>query len=65
VIGLFKTELIRRQGPWRGVEHVEAATAGWVHWFNTSRLLEVNADLPPIELEQSYYRRNPDLAEAG
>jgi hypothetical protein len=26
VIGLFKTEVIRRRGPWRGVEDVEFAT---------------------------------------
>jgi putative transposase len=65
VVGLYKTECTQREGPFRGVDDLELATAGWVHWFNTSRLLEVNADLPPIELEQSYYRRNPDLAEAG
>jgi len=39
VIGLFKTEVIRQQGPWRGLEHVEYATLDWVHWFNTQRLL--------------------------
>lgn len=65
VIGLFKTELIRRQGPWRTVEHVEAETADHVHWFNTERLMEVNGDLPPIELEQVHYRLNPRLAEVG
>jgi putative transposase len=27
VNGLYKTELIRRQGPWRNAEHVELATA--------------------------------------
>jgi putative transposase len=65
VIGLFKTELIRRQGPWRTVDQVEAATLGWVDWFNHHRLLEVNGDLPPVELEQAHYRQHPDLAEAG
>jgi putative transposase len=65
VIGLFKTELIRRRGPWRTVEHVEAATLGWVDWFNHHRLLEVNGDLPPVELEQAHYRQHTDLAEAG
>jgi transposase InsO family protein len=30
VIGLFKTEVIRRQGPWRGLEDVEFATLEWV-----------------------------------
>ena len=65
VIGLFKTELIHRHGPWRTVDQVEAATLGWVDWFNHHRLLEVNGDLPPIELEQAHYRQHPDLTEAG
>jgi putative transposase len=65
VIGLFKTELIRRRGPWRTVEHVEAATLHWVDWFNRHRLLEVNGDLPPIELEQAYYRQTTGLDQTG
>ena len=65
VIGLFKTELIRRRGPWRTVDHVEAATMGWVHWFNHHRLLEVNGDVPPIELEQGYYRQHTGLDQTG
>ena len=65
VIGLFKTELIRRLGPWRTVEHVEAATLDWVDWFNHHRLLEVNGDLPPIELEQAHYRHTAGLTETG
>ena len=66
VIGLFKTELIKPGGPWRITEQVEAATLHYVHWFNHHRLLESNGDLPPIELEQAYYRlHNSDLAEAG
>jgi len=40
VIGLFKTEVIRRQGPWRHLDAVELATLTWVDWFNTRRLLE-------------------------
>ncbi len=65
VIGLFKTELIRRRGPWRTVEQVEAATLNYVDWFNHHRLLETNGDIPPIELENAYYRQHPDLAETG
>jgi len=65
VIGLFKTELIRRRGPWRTIEQVEAATLHWVDWFNHHRLLEINGDIPSIELEQAYYRQHPDLDEAG
>ena len=32
VIGLFKTEVIRRRGPWRSLEAVEFATLAWVDW---------------------------------
>ncbi len=28
-VGSFKKELIRRQGPWRDVDHVELGTAEW------------------------------------
>jgi putative transposase len=34
VIGLFKTEVIRLNGPWRHLEAVEFATLDWVDWFN-------------------------------
>ena len=33
--GLYKTEVIRRSGPWRNVDAVESATLFWVDWFNT------------------------------
>ena len=32
--GLYKTEVIRRRGPWRDVNAVEIATAEWVEWYN-------------------------------
>jgi transposase InsO family protein len=40
VIGLYKTELIYHEGTWRGLDHVELETLGWVAWYNTQRLLE-------------------------
>jgi putative transposase len=40
VIALFKTEVIRRQGPWRHLEAVEFATLTWIDWFNNRQLLE-------------------------
>ena len=51
---LYKSELIRGpgQGPWRGVDDVELATLGWVHWFNTERLHGTLDDVPPVEYEQ-------------
>jgi hypothetical protein len=33
VNGLYKTEVIRRRGPWRTVDDVELATLTWVDWF--------------------------------
>jgi transposase InsO family protein len=57
VIGLYKTEVIRRQGPWRHSEAVEFATLAWMDWFNTRRLLEPLGHVPPIEYEEAYYRR--------
>jgi transposase InsO family protein len=53
--GLFKTELIRRRGPWRSLEAVEFATLEWVDWYNTRRLLEPIGNIPPAEAEERYY----------
>ena len=55
VIGLFKTEVIQRKGPWRSLEAVEFATLAWVHWFNSARLLEPIGYVPPDEYEARYY----------
>ena len=55
VIGLFKAEVIRRQGPWRALEAVEFATLVWVDWFNNQRLLGPIGDVPPAECEAQYY----------
>jgi transposase InsO family protein len=57
IIGLFKTEVIRQRGPWRGIEAVELATLEWVDWFNHRRLLEPIGDVPPAENEDEYYRQ--------
>jgi len=57
IIGLYKTEVIRLRGPWRGLEDVEFATLEWVAWFNTRRLLEPIGHVPPAEFEEAYYRR--------
>ena len=57
VIGLFKTEVIRRKGPWRALEAVEFATLTWVDWFNHRRLLEPIGYVPPAEYEARYYEQ--------
>ena len=55
VNGLYKTEVIRRRGPWRSLEAVEFATLEWVDWFNNQRLLEPIGNMPPAEAEARYY----------
>jgi transposase InsO family protein len=52
---LYKTELIRQQGPWRTVEQVELATLEWVWWWNNSRLHGELHMRTPIEAENAYY----------
>jgi putative transposase len=57
IIGLYKTELIRRRGPWKGIEDVEFATVEWVDWFNHRRLMEPIGHVPPAEFEEAYHRK--------
>ena len=66
VIGLFKTELIHQDGPWRGFEDVEYATLEWVAWYNTQRLLEPLGYLPPAEYEEHFHRtQTAQIAEGA
>ena len=58
--GLYKTELIRRRGPWKSLEDVEFATMEWVDWYNHHRLHSWCGDIPPVEHEALYYRQNTD-----
>jgi putative transposase len=65
VNGLYKTELIRRRGPWRNVDAVELATLGWVDWFNNRRLHSYLDDVPPAEFEAANYRQDHQLQAVG
>jgi putative transposase len=58
IIGLYKTELIRKRGPWKNLDDVEYATLEWVDWFTHRRLFETIGRIPPAELEEIYYREN-------
>ncbi len=53
--GLYKAELIYKDGPWQGHHDVEFATLEWVNWFNTQRLHTEIGMVPPSEFEASYY----------
>jgi transposase InsO family protein len=65
IIGLYKTEIIHRRGPWRHMDAVEYATLEWVDWFNHRRLLEPIGNVPPAELEASYYQSTSQLPMAA
>ncbi len=65
IIGLYKTEVIRRQGPWRGLDDVEYATLEWVDWFNHRRLFEPIGHIPPAEKEDAYYRHTRPATTAA
>jgi putative transposase len=59
-IGLYKTEAVRedspfRRGPLHRLADVELLTAEWVHWYNTSRLMHRLGRIPPVEYETAYY----------
>ncbi len=66
--GLYKWELIYRQGPWRGLDDVEFATMTYVDWFNHRRLHgEITDDssyTTPAEFEAIYYRQTQPAIEA-
>jgi putative transposase len=68
IIGLYKAECVRLDGPFRTVDDLELATLSWVHWFNENRLHSAIGYLTPIEKENEYYRemnpqRQPTLGE--
>lgn len=65
IIGLFKTEVIRRLGPWRSVDDVELATLEWVAWFNHRRLLEPLGYRTPSEFETMYHQQHTAPAEVA
>lgn len=64
-IGLYKAELIRPEGPWRGVEHVELETLTWVDFFNNERPHEALDDLTPMQAEELHYAARNELTQTG
>jgi putative transposase len=64
-IGLYKAELIKKEGPWKTLADVELATADYVDWYNTTRLHTSIGGIPPAEFEAAYYAQTQPNPEAG
>jgi len=64
MIGLYKAELVRNRGPWRGLDDLEYATLEWVDWFNHRRLFETHGHIPPAEFEELHYRQKASGRQA-
>ncbi|MEU6709093.1 IS3 family transposase [Streptomyces wuyuanensis] len=56
MIGLFKTELIKRRRPWKTLSDIELATAEWTDWYNHRRLHGEIGHIPPAEYEANHYQ---------
>ncbi len=63
VIGLYKAECVRHEGPVRTVDDLELRTLTWVHWFNHTRLHSSLGHVPPVEFEQAHYRQNTPVQQ--
>ena len=70
IIGLYKTELIRRRGPWRSLDDVEIATLSGCDWFNTIRLHSRHRRHPtrrvrdrPTDAHNNHRRDPPECTE--
>src|SRR6266568_88734 len=63
--GLYKTEVIRKRGPWRSFEQLELATARWVEWYNQRRLHSSIGMVPPAEFEEQYYRSRAEASDVA
>lgn len=48
---LYKAELVRNKGPWRGLDDLEMATVEYIDWYNNRRLHGELDHVPPIEYE--------------
>jgi len=63
IIGLYKTEVIRRHGPWKSIDAVEIATLDWVDWYNNRRIMEPIGYRSPREAEREYYHEQMRTAD--
>jgi putative transposase len=60
IIGLFKTEVIKQNGPWKSMRQVECARSNgkhsnWIDWYNNRRLLGTIGYTTPAKAEEAFY----------
>jgi putative transposase len=59
---LYKAELVRNRGPWRGFDDLEMATVEYIDWYNNRRLHGELGHVPPAEHEQLHAMTQPVTA---
>lgn len=59
---LFKAELVRNKGPWRGLDDLEMATVEYIDWYNNRRLHGELDHVPPAEFEALHAMTQPVTA---
>ncbi|GLI03964.1 putative transposase for insertion sequence element IS986/IS6110 [Phytohabitans aurantiacus] len=59
---LYKAELVRNQGPWRGLDDLEMATVEYIDWYNNRRLHGELSHIPPAEHEALHAMTQPVTA---
>jgi putative transposase len=62
---LFKAELVRNKGPWRGIDDLEIAVAEYIDWYNHRRLHGELGLVPPVEYEALHQLHQPARQTAG
>ena len=59
---LYKAELVRNKGPWRGLDDLEMATVEYIDWYNNRRLHGELDYIPPAEHEALHAMTRPVTA---
>jgi putative transposase len=59
---LYKAELVRNKGPWRGLDDLEMATVEYIDWYNNRRLHGEIGHVPPAEHEALHAMTQPVTA---
>lgn len=63
--GLYKTELVRRRGPWKGLDDLELATLEYLDWFNHRRLHGQIGMIPPVDRERRFYQQQQPAVDGN